>query len=69
MRSEIGAPGSAGGPPSGVEVRLAGLPVIASEAASELSASRYWLTLAGLAGVALVAARGLPLALPAPSCR
>ena len=53
VRSEIGAPGSPGGPPPGVEVRLAGLPVIASEAASDLSGSRYWLTLAGLVGVAL----------------
>jgi predicted RND superfamily exporter protein len=53
VRSEIGPPGAAGGPPPGVEVRLAGLPVIAAESASELSASRYWLTLAGLAAVAL----------------
>jgi predicted RND superfamily exporter protein len=53
VRSEIGRPGAAGGPPPGVEVRLAGLPVIAAESASELSASRYWLTLAGLAAVAL----------------
>jgi uncharacterized protein len=43
-----------GDPPAGVQVRLAGLPVIAAEAASELSASRYWLTLAGLGAVALV---------------
>jgi hydrophobe/amphiphile efflux-3 (HAE3) family protein len=43
-----------GSPPAGVEVRLAGLPVIAAEAASELSASRYWLALAGLGAVALV---------------
>ncbi len=54
VRSEVGAPGSPGGPPPGVEVRLAGLPVIAAQAASDLSGSRYWLTLAGLAGVALV---------------
>ena len=54
VRSEIGAPGSPGGPPPGVEVRLAGLPVIAAQAASDLSSSRYWLTLAGLAAVALV---------------
>jgi uncharacterized protein len=54
VRSEIGAPGSPGGPPPGVEVRLAGLPVIAAQAAADLSSSRYWLTLAGLAGVALV---------------
>jgi predicted RND superfamily exporter protein len=34
-------------------VQLAGLPVIAAESASDLSASRYWLTLAGLLAVAL----------------
>ncbi len=54
VRSEIGQPGSPGGPPAGVEVRLAGLPVIAAESAADLSASRYWLTLASLIGVALV---------------
>jgi uncharacterized protein len=43
-----------GTPPAGVDVRLAGLPVIAAEAASELSSSRYWLALAGLGAVALV---------------
>jgi hydrophobe/amphiphile efflux-3 (HAE3) family protein len=43
-----------GNPPPGVEVRLAGLPVIAAEAASELSSSRYWLALAGLGAVGLV---------------
>jgi uncharacterized protein len=48
VRAQIGTP------PPGVEVRLAGLPVIAAEAASELSASRYWLALAGLGAVALV---------------
>jgi len=53
VRDEIGTPGAAGGPPAGVEVSLAGLPVIAAEAASDLSASRYWLTLAGLLAVAL----------------
>jgi uncharacterized protein len=53
VRAEIGRPGAADGPPPGVEVRLAGLPVIAAESASELSASRYWLTLVGLAAVAL----------------
>jgi hydrophobe/amphiphile efflux-3 (HAE3) family protein len=57
VRSEIGRSGSPGGPPPGVEVRLAGLPVIAAESASDLSASRYWLTLAGLVlvGLALLA--------------
>jgi predicted RND superfamily exporter protein len=54
VRAEIGEPGQPGGPPAGVEVRLAGLPVIAAESATDLSASRYWLTLASLLGVALV---------------
>ena len=39
---------------AGVDVELAGLPVIAAAAASDLSGSRYWLTLAGLLAVALV---------------
>lgn len=46
VRSEIGEP------PPGVEAQLAGLPVIAAQSASDLSSSRYWLTLAGLAAVA-----------------
>lgn len=54
VREQVGTPGTPGGPPAGVEVRLAGLPVIAAEAASELSSSRYWLALAGLGAVALV---------------
>jgi uncharacterized protein len=54
IRGEIGTPGTKGGPPPGVRVELAGLPVIAASAASDLSASRYLLTLAGLAAVALV---------------
>lgn len=54
VREEIGEPGVSGGPPSGVRVRLAGLPVIAATAASDLSSSRYWLTLAGLVAVTLV---------------
>ncbi|MGN6255586.1 MAG: efflux RND transporter permease subunit, partial [Solirubrobacterales bacterium] len=44
--------GEIGKPPPGVEVELAGLPVIAAQSASDLSSSRYWLTLAGLALVA-----------------
>jgi hypothetical protein len=54
VRGEIGTPGEPGGPPPGVTVSLAGLPVIAAEAASELDRSRYLLTLAGLLLVALV---------------
>jgi uncharacterized protein len=46
VRSEVGDP------PPGVEVQLAGLPVIAAKSASDLSSSRYWLTLAGLVAVA-----------------
>jgi uncharacterized protein len=46
--------GEIGDPPPGVEIELAGLPVIAAESASDLSSSRYWLTLAGLVAVALV---------------
>jgi uncharacterized protein len=53
VRAEIGEPGSPGGPPARVDVQLAGLPVIAAESAGDLSASRYWLTLAGLLAVAL----------------
>jgi hydrophobe/amphiphile efflux-3 (HAE3) family protein len=54
VRSEVGEPGAPGGPPTGVKVRFAGLPVIAAAASSDLSGSRYWLTLAGLGAVALV---------------
>jgi uncharacterized protein len=54
VRREIGHAGSPGGPPTGVRVRLAGLPVIAAAAASDLSSSRYLLTLAGLGAVGLV---------------
>lgn len=54
IRGEIGEPGTKDGPPPGVQVELAGLPVIAASAASDLSDSRYLLTLAGLLAVALV---------------
>ena len=54
VRGAIGEPGEPGGPPPGVSVELAGLPVIAAAAASDLESSRYWLTIAGLAAVALV---------------
>ncbi|HEX8689287.1 MAG TPA: MMPL family transporter [Solirubrobacterales bacterium] len=54
VRGEIGEPGEEGGPPPGVEVELAGLPVIAAAAASDLSDDRYLLTLVGLLAVALV---------------
>jgi predicted RND superfamily exporter protein len=44
--------GAIGETPEGVNVQLAGLSVIAAESAGDLSSSRYWLTLAGLALVA-----------------
>jgi predicted RND superfamily exporter protein len=53
VRGEIGEPGSADGPPAGVNVELTGLPVIAAESASDLSSSRYWLALAGIILVAM----------------
>jgi predicted RND superfamily exporter protein len=54
VREQIGEPGASGGPPAGVRAELAGLPVIAAAAASDLSDSRYLLTAAGLLAVALV---------------
>jgi predicted RND superfamily exporter protein len=54
IRGEIGEPGAPGGPPAGVDVELAGLPVVAAVAANDLSSSRYWIGLAGLLAVALV---------------
>jgi len=41
-------------PPPGIEAELVGLPVLAAAANSELSGSRYWLTIAGLFAVGLV---------------
>lgn len=52
IRAEID-PGDGEGPPDGTTVELAGLPVIAAEANSDLEASSYWLPLVGLAAVAL----------------
>ncbi len=54
VRGAIDPPGLGDPPPPGVEVTLAGLPVLASESATDISDSRYWLTLAGLLAVALV---------------
>jgi hypothetical protein len=53
VRSEIDPPGPGNGPPEGTTVRLAGLPVLVAESATDLSSSRYWLTLAGVLAVAL----------------
>lgn len=43
-------------PPAGTTVELAGLPVLAAEANTDLSHSRWWLPLAGLVAVGLVLA-------------
>jgi hydrophobe/amphiphile efflux-3 (HAE3) family protein len=53
IRSQIDPPGPGNGPPEGVTARVAGLPVLAADANSSLAGSRYWLTLAGLAAVAM----------------
>ncbi len=47
-------PADAPGPPEGTTVELAGLPVLAAEANSDLSQSRWWLPLVGLVAVGLV---------------
>ena len=54
IRGTVDPPGPRNGPPPGTEVRLAGLPVLAAASNTSLASSRYWLTLAGLAAVALV---------------
>jgi hydrophobe/amphiphile efflux-3 (HAE3) family protein len=54
VKGAVGKPGEPGGPPPGVEVQPAGVPVIAAATASDLSSSRYLLTLVGLLAVALV---------------
>jgi hydrophobe/amphiphile efflux-3 (HAE3) family protein len=53
IRSQVDPPGPGNGPPAGVRVSLAGLPVLAADSNADLSGSRYWLTLAGLLCVAL----------------
>ena len=64
IRSEIDPPGTENDPPAGVSAEVVGLPVLAADANSALSANRYLLTLAGLAAVALALLRGLPLGPP-----
>ena len=54
IRSQINPPGTANDPPPGVSAEVLGLPVLAADANSSLSDSRYLVTLAGLLAVALV---------------
>jgi uncharacterized protein len=55
IRAQIDPPGGPA-PPEGTTVELAGLPVLAAEANTDLSHSRWWLPLAGLVAVGLVLA-------------
>jgi hypothetical protein len=54
IRSQIDPPGAADDPPPGVTAQVLGLPVLAADANSALSGSRYLVTVAGLLAVALV---------------
>jgi uncharacterized protein len=55
IRAQIDPPGGPS-PPAGTTVELAGLPVLAAEANTDLSHSRWWLPLAGLLAVGIVLA-------------
>ena len=55
IRAQIDPPGGPS-PPAGTTVDLAGLPVLAAEANTDLSHSRWWLPLAGLVAVGIVLA-------------
>jgi predicted RND superfamily exporter protein len=53
IRSQINPPGGRSAPPPGVKAEVLGLPVLAADANSALSGSRYLVTVAGLLAVAL----------------
>jgi predicted RND superfamily exporter protein len=55
IRSQINPPGGPS-PPPGTTVELAGLPVLAAQANTDLSHSRWWLPLVGLLAVGIVLA-------------
>jgi predicted RND superfamily exporter protein len=54
VRAQINPPGTANDPPPGVSAQVLGLPVLAADANSALSGSRYLVTVAGLLAIALV---------------
>ncbi len=54
IRNQVNPPGTANDPPPGVSAEVLGLPVLAADANSSLSDSRYLVTIAGLLAVALV---------------
>ena len=66
IRAQIDPPGGPS-PPTGTTVELAGLPVLAAEANTDLSHSRGWLPLAGLLAVGIVTFPTLTQALLAPA--
>ncbi len=54
IRAQVDPPGTQGDPPPGVDAQVLGLPVLAADANSALSGSRYLVTVAGLLAVAFV---------------
>jgi uncharacterized protein len=54
IRAQVDPPGAEDDPPPGVSAQVLGLPVLAADANSALSGSRYLVTVAGLLAVALV---------------
>jgi hydrophobe/amphiphile efflux-3 (HAE3) family protein len=54
IRAQVDPPGTEDDPPPGVSAQVLGLPVLAADANSALSGSRYLVTVAGLLAVALV---------------
>jgi uncharacterized protein len=54
IRAQVNPPGTDDDPPAGVSAQVLGLPVLAADANSALSGSRYVVTIAGLLAVALV---------------
>jgi uncharacterized protein len=54
IRAQVNPPGAGNDPPPGVQTEVLGLPVLAADANASLSGSRYLVTVAGLAAVALV---------------
>ena len=53
IRAQLDPPGTADDPPAGVTADVVGLPVLAADANSALSGSRYLVTIAGLVAVAV----------------
>jgi predicted RND superfamily exporter protein len=56
IRTQVDPPGPGNDPPAGVRAQVLGLPVLAADANSALSGSRYLVTVVGLVAVALLLA-------------